>query len=334
MNLSKANVPDQLKSFQYLIEKDLAKTDNLIKDFISQHQKLIFNIADHLIFSGGKRLRPILTIICSKLINHTNDERHIGLAAAVELIHTATLLHDDVVDISSLRRGNITANEKWGNKESILVGDFLLSGAFRLMVKDGSLRILDILSLASSIMAEGEVMQIASINNISITKEEYIKIISAKTAELFAASCQIGAIITSLPLNLEMDLRNFGYHLGIAFQILDDILDYSAKQQDFGKSIGSDFKEGKVTLPIIIAYERSSSEERDFLTNAISKVHQIDSDLERVIALINKSNALDESSKIAQEYIKLADQNLQSFPSSDAKKALVAILNYSLTRSY
>ncbi|KKB96122.1 Octaprenyl-diphosphate synthase [Candidatus Arcanobacter lacustris] len=334
MKLAKANIPDQLKSFQHLLEIDLAKMDALINNLISEREKLIFDISDYLIFSGGKRLRPILTIICSKLINENNDERHIALAAAVELIHTATLLHDDVVDISSLRRGNKTANEKWGNKESILVGDFLLSGAFRLMVKDGSLKILDILSSASAVIAEGEVMQIVATNNIAMTKEEYIKIISAKTAELFASACQVGAVVTSLPLELEMDLRKFGFYLGIAFQILDDMLDYSAKQQELGKSIGDDFREGKITLPIIIAYEKSDPLDREFLVNTMCRLNQTDGDLEKAIGIIHKSNGLEESGKIAKEYIKLAESHLASFPPSDAKDALNTILQYSLERSY
>ena len=334
MKLLKKDLPSKLQFFQHLVESDLAKMDDLIRELISDRSRLIIDITDYLISSGGKRLRPILTIICSKLLGDNKNNRHISLAASVELIHTATLLHDDVVDSSALRRGNQTANNKWGNKASILVGDFLLSQAFKLMVKDGSLPVLDILSSASAIIAEGEVMQISSISNIDTTMEGYLEIIESKTAKLFSAACQVGGIVASMPKELEENLRDFGSNLGIAFQIIDDVLDYSAKEQELGKSVGDDFREGKITLPVIFAYQNNNEQSREFLIKTMCHLDQQPEDLAKIIELLKSSGALDKSIEIAQNHLSLAAKTLESFPSSTAKDALTAILQYSLARSY
>jgi octaprenyl-diphosphate synthase len=324
---------DYIKKLQEFVGDDLEQMDVQINSLIIGKEHLISTLSNHLISSGGKKLRPILTIICSKLCGYIGT-RHINLAAAVEFIHTATLLHDDVVDQSSLRRGSPTANNKWGNKAPILVGDFLLSQAFKLMVKDGSLKILDVLSSASAIIAEGEVMQLSATNNIEITEQKYIEIISAKTAALFAAACQIGPIITGLSEEKQQSLYNFGNYLGIAFQMIDDALDFSAKEQELGKSIGDDFKEGKVTLPVIIACSKASIEEKLFFNRTMHQMIQTSEDLELAINIINKYQAFDYVINQAKNYINLAREQLKDFADCTAKNMLLDILDFSINRSY
>ncbi|HIM71661.1 MAG TPA: polyprenyl synthetase family protein, partial [Alphaproteobacteria bacterium] len=214
---------------------------------------MIPQLADHLISSGGKRLRPVLTLLCSRLCGY-QGARHILLAACVEFIHTATLLHDDVVDDSLLRRGIESANSVWGNQASVLVGDFLFSRAFQIMVEDGSLRVLDILSEASAVIAEGEVQQLVNSNDLGTTEQDCLSVISAKTAKLFAAACEVGAVVSERPPKTAASLANFGLNFGISFQLVDDIIDYAATDSVIGKQVGDDFREGKVTLPVFLAY--------------------------------------------------------------------------------
>ena len=328
--------PELFVQISKFLEKELKKTDAIIVAEGKGKASLIGNITDHLVLSGGKRVRPIITILGAKICGYKTGNRHCNLAAVVELIHTATLLHDDVVDDSSLRRGKKTANAVWGNKASILVGDYLLSVAFQLMVKDGSLDVLDILSSTSKGMADGEVMQLMNSNDISISEKKYLEIVRAKTAILFAAASQIGSIITNSGDKKKKALKDFGNNLGVSFQIMDDVLDYSAKQRTLGKSIGDDFYEGKVTLPMIITYENANKKDKArlkeiFSNNLISNEKDEKSFLE-VLALMKKYNALESTKNKALEYKSKAKKNLSIFPNSIEKQLLIDILEYSVSR--
>jgi octaprenyl-diphosphate synthase len=246
-----------------LLRGDLARVNALILERMQSPVALIPQLAGHIIAAGGKRLRPMLTLASARLCGYRGGEeagdRHVTLAAAVEFIHTATLLHDDVVDASDLRRGLATANAVWGNKPSVLVGDFLFSRAFQLMVEDGSLKVLGILSHASAVIAEGEVLQLVTSNDTATDEAAYLAVIRAKTAQLFAAASQIGAVIADRPDAEEAALTAFGLNLGIAFQLVDDMLDYSARQAELGKTVGDDFRDGKITLPIVLAFKRGDA---------------------------------------------------------------------------
>src|SRR5947209_13589986 len=251
---------------------------------------LIPQLAGHIVSAGGKRLRPLLTLACARLCGY-GGERHVALAAAVEFIHTATLLHDDVVDASDLRRGRDTANAVWGNKPAVLVGDFLFARAFELMVEDGSLRILDILSRAAAVIAEGEVGQLLTANDTTTTEAAYLEVIEAKTAALFAAASRIGAVIAERPPAEEEALERFGRNLGIAYQLIDDMLDFSARQSEFGKAVGDDFRDGKLTLPILIAFARGDSEERAFWRRTLEDGGQSTGDPDGAIRLAERPAA-------------------------------------------
>jgi len=258
--------PDVRAAFDVLsdlVGQDLTRVNKVVLRRLESRVALIPQLAGHIIASGGKRLRPMLTLATARMCGYEGD-RHINLAATVEFIHTATLLHDDVVDESDLRRGKATANSVWGNDASVLVGDFLFSRAFQLMVDDGDLRVLEILSGASAVIAEGEVLQLMTTNDTETTEDAYLRVISAKTAALFAAACQIGAVVCERPRAEEEALLSFGRNLGIAFQLVDDALDYSARQMTLGKTVGDDFREGKMSLPVILAFARGSESERAF----------------------------------------------------------------------
>src|SRR5512138_2650866 len=241
----------------------MGHVNRIILDRARSNVELIPDLARHLIDSGGKRLRPMLTIAAAKLCSY-EGEGHVRLAASVEFMHTATLLHDDVVDESNLRRGKTAARLVWGNEASVLVGDFLLGQAFKMMVDVGSLRALDILSSAAAIIAEGEVMQLGAAKNTATTEDEYLAVIRAKTAELFAAACEVGPVLTQRPKAEAAACRSFGMNLGIAFQLVDDALDYGGSKARLGKNVGDDFREGKITLPVILAFRRGNADERDF----------------------------------------------------------------------
>ena len=245
-----------------LVEDDLKAVNRTIIARMNSPVALIPQLAGHVVAAGGKRLRPLLTLAATKLCGYLG-ERHIRLATCVEFIHTATLLHDDVVDDSALRRGQSSANAIWGNQSSVLVGDFLFSRAFELMIEDGSLKVLQILSRASSVIAEGEVHQLLTSNDTETSEAQYLEVIQAKTAELFAAAARIGAVVAERPDVEEEALRVYGLNLGIAFQLIDDVLDYSARQQELGKTVGDDFREGKITLPVILAFRRGDDGERE-----------------------------------------------------------------------
>jgi len=305
-----------------LLASDLECVNRLILERMQSPVALIPQLAGHIIASGGKRLRPMLTLGCARLCGY-EGARHVALAAAVEFIHTATLLHDDVVDASELRRGRDTANALWGNKPAILVGDFLFSRSFELMVADGSLRILEILSRASSIIAEGEVLQLMTQNNLQTTEASYLEVIQAKTAELFAAASRIGAVVAERPQREETALDKFGRDLGIAFQLVDDMLDFSARQTELGKSIGDDFRDGKITLPILLSFSRGDNEERVFWRRALEDMDQRTGDLDRAIALMEHHGALAETLARARGYAASAIEALSVFPDGPARHALI-----------
>ncbi len=321
-----------LDRLQSLVRKDLASVDQVILSHIDSGVPLIPKLARHIIAAGGKRLRPALTLLSAKLCGYSG-ERHVHLAACVEFIHTATLLHDDVVDESALRRGSATANEVWGNKASVLVGDFLLSRAFQLMVSDGSLKVLRILSNASAVIAQGEVMQLTTANNPQTTEQEYLEVITAKTATLFAAACELGAVVSAQE-DKEDVLRAIGLALGIAFQIMDDTLDYVAEQATLGKSIGDDFRDGKVTLPVILAYARGTTEEQQFWTRTLEDQAIEEGDLEKAMKIINKYRAITDSITLAESYCESARKLLAPFPQSPEKDALLETIDFCTQRAY
>ena len=322
-----------LETLKSLVADDLGNVNTVILERMGSDVPLIPELAGHLIASGGKRLRPMLTLGAAKLCGYTGG-RHINLAACVEFIHTATLLHDDVVDESALRRGSETANALWGNEASVLVGDFLFSRAFELMVEDGSLAVLSILSRTSAVIAEGEVMQLMTANDTSTAETTYLEVIEAKTAQLFAAACRIGAVVAERPKVEEEALEGYGVNLGIAFQLIDDVLDYSAQQATLGKTVGDDFREGKITLPVILAFRRGDEDERAFWRRTVEDLEQNDGDLERAIELMGRHDALGDSVKRARHYGAIARDALGIFPESDEKSILIDLIDFCNDRPY
>jgi octaprenyl-diphosphate synthase len=316
-----------------LTADDLARVNETILQRMQSPVILIPQLAGHLIAAGGKRLRPMLTLGASRLCGYRGD-RHIGLAAAVEFIHTATLLHDDVVDESDLRRGLATANSVWGNKSSVLVGDFLFSRSFQLMVADGSLEILEILSEAAAVIAEGEVAQLVTANDTETTEADYLEVIRAKTAKLFAAACEIGAVVAERPKDEQEALESFGHNLGIAFQLVDDVLDYAAHQPTLGKTVGDDFREGKITLPIVLAFRAADEEQRAFWRRTLEDLEQKKGDFRRAAAMLEKSGALKATIERARAYAAAARQSIELFPASPAKAALLEAVEFSVERAY
>lgn len=329
---------NQIQNIFAALAPDLKKVDEIILEFAVGKSPLIAEISNHLISSGGKRIRPILLILAAKLCGVKSGDNHHNLAAAVELIHSATLLHDDVVDTSEVRRGKKTANAIWDNKASILVGDYLFSISFQLMVRSKNLTVLDLLSKASSIMADGEVMQLENSSDVALTKEKYLEIIYGKTAVLFAAACESGALISDA-LEAEVKaLREFGKNLGIIFQIVDDVLDYSSQEQVLGKDVGNDFFEGKVTLPIILTYKAASETEKKFIEETFTKnlltTKRSQKDFEEILNLMSNHDGLEASKNLASTYRELALKDLDIFSDSSFKQDLIAILDYSLARIF
>lgn len=313
--------------------EDLKEVNAIILRHMQSEVDLIPQLASHIIAAGGKRLRPLLTLTSARLCNY-DGRRHLALAACVEFIHTATLLHDDVVDESDLRRGLATANAVWGNKASVLVGDFLFSRAFQLMVSDGSLKVLRILSDASAVIAEGEVMQLMTANDTRTSEESYLEVIRNKTAALFAAACQIGAVVADRSEAEEQALSVYGRSFGTAFQLVDDMLDYSARQADLGKSIGDDFREGKITLPVVLAYERGSEEERSFWRRCLEDLDQNERDLDRALGYIAKHDAMEDTMARARTFGAEARTALEIFPQSAERQALLDVVDFCLSREY
>ena len=322
-----------LQPLMSLVAEDMHGVNAVILDRMQSKVALIPELAGHLIAGGGKRMRPMLTLGCAALLGYSGT-RHQKLAAAVEFIHTATLLHDDVVDGSGLRRGKQTANLIWGNPATVLVGDFLFSRAFELMVEDGSLRVLKILSHASAVIAEGEVEQLTTQRRIETDEEQYLTIISAKTAALFAAACRIAPVVAEASEDAEYALERYGKYLGIAFQLVDDVLDYGSSNDVMGKGVGDDFRDGKVTLPVILAYARGSQDERAFWRSAMTGERSSDEDLQRAIHLLRSSDALAETLEHARQYGRRALDALAGFPSGKAKSALSEAVEFAISRAY
>ena len=316
-----------------LIADDIKAVNALIVQHMDSPVDMIPQLAGHIIAAGGKRLRPMLTLGSARMCGYQGT-RHLGLAASVEFIHTATLLHDDVVDESDLRRGSASANAVWGNKASVLVGDFLFSRAFQLMVADGSLEVLDILSNTSAVIAEGEVMQLITTNDTETGEPAYLDVIRAKTAQLFAAACKLGAVVAERPKVEEEALDTFGINLGIAFQVIDDVLDYSAKQATLGKAVGDDFREGKISLPVILAFHRGNDDDRKFWRRTLEDQEQTEGDLEHAIHLMEKHVALEDSVKRARHYGAMARDALGIFPDSPHKKAFIELIDFCIERAY
>ncbi|HEY9569091.1 MAG TPA: polyprenyl synthetase family protein [Thalassobaculum sp.] len=316
-----------------LVAADMEKVNRAILENMQSPVALIPQLAGHIVASGGKRLRPMLTLATAGLCGY-GGERHIGLAACVEFIHTATLLHDDVVDESDLRRGRDTANAVWGNQASVLVGDFLFSRAFQLMVGDGSLKVLKILSDASAIIAEGEVHQLVTTNDITTTEADYLEVIRCKTAQLFAAAAQIGPVVAERPEAEEAALEGFGRDLGIAFQLVDDVLDYAAEQAALGKTVGDDFREGKVTLPVILAYQAGDEIERAFWKRTIEDLDQRDDDIIEAQRLMVRHGTLEASLDRARDYAGAARQALRGFPANPHRAALEELVEFCVERAY
>jgi octaprenyl-diphosphate synthase len=323
----------KMETVRLLVEPELREVNRLIVERMQSPVELIPQLAQHLIAAGGKRVRPMLTLLAANMCGY-RGQRHLGLAACVEFIHTATLLHDDVVDESDLRRGRSTANAVWGNKPPVLVGDFLFSRSFQLMVADGSLRILDILANASAVIAEGEVAQLITANDTTSTEAAYLEVISAKTAALFRAACQIGAVIAERPPAEEEALATYGQNLGIAFQLIDDALDYSAKESLLGKAIGDDFREGKITLPILIAFARGDEPERQFWRRTLETLQQEPTDLDEATALLYRHGALQETVERAASFGDSARRALTIFPYSRHRRALLDLVDFCIDRAY
>ena len=322
-----------LDALMALVGADMNGVNAVILERMQSKVALIPELAGHLIAGGGKRMRPMLTLACATLLGYPGT-RHHKLAAAVEFIHTATLLHDDVVDGSGMRRGKRTANLIWGNPASVLVGDFLFSRAFELMVEDGSLKVLRILSHASAVIAEGEVEQLTAQRQIETDEEQYLTIIGAKTAALFAAACRVAPVVAEADEDVELALESYGKNLGIAFQLTDDVIDYASDAATMGKGVGDDFRDGKMTLPVILSYARGSSEDREFWRKAISGDRQSDDDLEHAIQLLRSSGALDDTIEHARQYARRAIDALAKFPASKARASLVEAAEFAVARAY
>ena len=316
-----------------LVAAEMNQVNAVILDRMQSEIPLIPELAGHLIAGGGKRMRPMLTLATAKLLDYPGT-RHHKLAAAVEFIHTATLLHDDVVDGSDLRRGKRTANIIWGNPASVLVGDFLFSRSFELMVEDGSLKVLKILSNASAVIAEGEVNQLTAQRQITTGEDKYLAIIGAKTASLFAAACRISAVVAECDESVEDALDSYGRNLGIAFQLVDDAIDYVSDAETMGKGVGDDFRDGKVTLPVILAHARGSDDDKAFWRGAMEGRLVSDPDLARATALLRQSNAIEDTMMRARHYGQRAIDALGQFKNGAAKSALVETVEFATKRAY
>jgi octaprenyl-diphosphate synthase len=322
-----------IEKLSNLVRADLQRVNALIVSRTGSDVTMIPEVANHLISSGGKRLRPMLTLATAALTGY-RGEGHIRLAAAVEFMHTATLLHDDVVDDSEMRRGKLAARMLWGNEASVLVGDFLLGQAFRMMVEVGSIRALEILSTAAAVIAEGEVMQLAAAKNLDTTEDAYLAVIRAKTAELFGAACEVGPVLSARPKPEEAACRSFGMNLGIAFQLVDDALDYGGNRARLGKNVGDDFREGKITLPVILAFRRGNEEERNFWRGALEKGESDDADLERAMGLLTRHRALEDTIERAKHYGAIAKDALALFPEGESKSGLTEVVDFCVARAH
>ena len=316
-----------------LLAPDMARVNTAILARTGSDVTMIPEVANHLISSGGKRLRPMLTLAMAQLSGYVGDG-HIKLAAAVEFMHTATLLHDDVVDQSDMRRGKQAARMLWGNEASVLVGDFLLGQAFKMMVEVGSLQALDILSSAAAVIAEGEVMQLGAAKNTATNEDEYLAVIRGKTAELFAAACEVGPVLAGKNKSEIAACRSYGMNLGIAFQLVDDALDYGGKSAKLGKNVGDDFREGKFTLPVVLSFRRGSDSERAFWNRTLGQSDVKDGDLETALGLMAKHHAIEDTVGRARHYGAIATDALALVPPSPIKTALEETVAFCIARAY
>ena len=336
LNLKKTNddFNTEIRKMLLLCQEDIESTNTLILEKLDSNVPLVKEIASYLVLSGGKRLRPLLTSCSYHLLTNDLDKnkKHIGLAAAVEFIHAATLLHDDVIDESQRRRGNLSANEVWGNKTSVLVGDFLFSRAFQLMSKYGDIGTLKILSDTSVIIAEGEVLELSNDRDPTINEDLYFKVINAKTASLFSAACQVGGI-SAKATNKEIEsLKSFGTNFGMAFQLIDDAIDYASDKNSLGKNIGDDFKEGKITLPVILAYIRSNKKEKEFWKKTIIDLDQKENDFYEAFLIMTKYKCITDTIERAKHFANVAIDSLGIFNENEYKSALMNLIHSSLNR--
>ncbi|WP_099865608.1 polyprenyl synthetase family protein [Pararhizobium haloflavum] len=325
------NKSASVKPLQALTKDDMERVNQLILAKAGSHVDMIPEIANHLIASGGKRLRPMLTLAASAMFGYEGD-KHIKLATSVEFMHTATLLHDDVVDESDLRRGSSTARIIWGNQASVLVGDFLLGQAFKMMVDVGSLDALDVLSSAAAVIAEGEVLQLSVAKNMETTEDDYLAVIRAKTAALFSAAAEVGPIVAGAGKSERNAMRSYGTNLGLAFQLVDDVLDYGGKAAELGKNVGDDFREGKITLPVVLAYRRGTEDERAFWREAIEEGGNDDAALSHALGLITKYGALNDTIARANHYGDIARDALAPLPEGAHKAALMEVIDFCISR--
>ncbi len=320
-----------IKPLMDLTAADMGRVNELILSKAGSDVEMIPEVANHLISSGGKRLRPMLTLAAAQMLGYQGDG-HVKLATSVEFMHTATLLHDDVVDESDMRRGKRTARMIWGNQASVLVVDFLLGQAFRMMVEVGSLEALDVLSAAASVIAEGEVMQLAAAKNLETTEDEYLAVIKAKTAALFSAAAEVGPIIAKSSKNERNALRSYGLNLGLAFQLVDDALDYGGNARDLGKNVGDDFREGKVTLPVILAYRRGTDAERDFWRETIEGGASTDENLATALNYLRKHGTINDTIQRARHFGEIARDALAPLPATPQKDALLDVIDFCIAR--
>ena len=329
--LKKLDASNPYEDLKLNYQSEIEKVDEFTKEKLSSHIELVGEMSSYLIQSGGKRLRPLLTIASSGLFNY-NGDRHIKLAACVELIHNATLLHDDVIDKSDFRRGKKTNNNIWGNKNSILTGDYLLSRCFEIMVEDGSLEVLKLLSAVSSEIAQGEILQLQNEQEVETLEKTYLEIINAKTSSLFAAAMRVGGCINDRTKNEKEALTSYGLNLGTCFQITDDILDYYSDTANFGKVVGNDFYEGKVTLPIIILYQKSSEEERIKIKKIFDNEERSKEELNFILSLLTKYNIIPACKKRAEYFSNVASDALNIFPETKIRKNLQDLSFYIVNR--
>ena len=325
--------PASIERLTKLVAPDMERVNTAILARTGSDVTMIPEVASHLISSGGKRLRPMLTLAMVRLSGYSGDG-HIKLSAAVEFLHTATLLHDDVVDQSDMRRGKQAARMLWGNEASVLVGDFLLGQAFKMMVEVGSLQALDILSSAAAVIAEGEVMQLGAAKNTATNEDEYLAVIRAKTAELFAAACEVGPVLAGKDKSEIAACRSYGMNLGIAFQLVDDALDYGGKSAKLGKNVGDDFREGKITLPVVLSFRRGSDSERAFWNRTLGKGEVNDGDLDTAMGLMAKHHAIEDTVGRARHYGAIATDALALVPASDIKTALEETVAFCIARAH
>lgn len=331
INLKNFKEYDFFEDFSNWLQKDLNEVNKIILETLETDSSLVTDLSNHIIQAGGKRIRPLLTLATSKLCGYSG-KRHLSLASVIEFIHTATLLHDDVVDGSKKRRGKKTANFIWGNKSSILVGDFLLSRAFKLLVDDGSLKCIDIISNVSEKISFGEVKQLMSVGKLNISESDYLEIIKYKTAELFSAACQLSAEISEINEIKKKSLKDFGHFLGISYQIVDDTLDYFSEEKISGKEIGNDFKENKMTLPLILVFNRGNKKEKSLITHLIEKKKLDASNFNWIIEKMNKYNVLNDCLQKAKHFSIMAKDSLGTFSDNEDKKKLINLVDFLINR--